>query len=101
MKGAFKYRDWDEQWREEILLQVKEIDKNNRIRILEVILYDMETDEPFWHAIKIQRIYWNEGKKRWIYRSSINIPFEAFSEFYEMINETKNKVDNIKARQID
>jgi hypothetical protein len=96
MQSGFKYRDYDEQWREYILLKVKEINENTRIRIVEATCYDIETDEPFWHAIKIQRLYRNE-KGRWIYKGSINIPFEAFSEFCDIINETKKMCDDIKA----
>jgi hypothetical protein len=97
MQSGYKYRDFDDLWRELIILKVKEIDKKTRIRILEATLYDVETDEPFWHAVKIQKLYRNE-KGRWIYKDSLNIPFDAFPEFSEMINEVKKICDDIKAR---
>lgn len=95
MEKVFKYRDFDEQWREYILWKTKDINKT-RIRVVEAICYDIETDEPFWHAIKIQRLYKND-KGRWVYKSAINIPFEDFPEFCNMINEVKKIYDEEKS----
>jgi len=99
MLGNYRYKDWDECWREEYVLKVTEIDDKTRIRIVEVILYDNDTDEPFWHGIKIQRIYKRENGK-WKYKSAINIPFRAFLGFCQMLDELRAERDKIAEQGI-
>jgi hypothetical protein len=95
MQRGYKTRDFDEWYEELIILQVKEIDGTTRIRILEDTHYDSETEEPFWHGIKIQRVSKNK-QGRWVYRDKLNIPFDAFPEFCNLVLKTKEQWDGIK-----
>jgi len=82
----FRYRDFDDCWREEYILKVKEIDDRTRIRIVEVIIYDNDTDEPFYHSIKIQKVFKKQNGK-WRFGNMVSIPFKSFLTFCQMFDD--------------
>jgi hypothetical protein len=83
-----RIREFDEWYPEIILLSVRELGSDNRIRVLDVTHYDADTEEPFWHGIKFQRI--SKSKKgKWLYREKLNIPFDHFSEFCDLVLKIK------------
>lgn len=85
-----RIRDSDE-WYEAIgVIHEEELEEGNKIRILDDEHYDEETQEVFWHGIKIQRIS-KDRKGRWRYREKINIPYDKFPDFCKMLLKVKRK----------
>ncbi|MGB8780480.1 MAG: hypothetical protein WCD81_07520 [Candidatus Bathyarchaeia archaeon] len=89
-----KIREFGEWYQEVILLSVRALGADNRIRVLDVTHYDVDTEEPFWHGIKFQRI--SKSKKgKWRYREKLNIPFDHFSEFCDLVLKIKEELGQI------
>jgi len=85
-----RIRDADEWYEAKYLIHEEEIEKGNKIRVLEDEHHDSDTDEIFWHGIQIQRIS-KTRSGRWMYREKINIPYDRFAEFCDLILKVKQK----------
>lgn len=90
MSPNHKIRDPDEWWEEKYLLYEEEIGEGNKIRVLEDAHYDSDTEEAFWHGIQIQRVS-KTRSGRWMFREKLNIPYDKFSEFCDLILMVKQK----------
>lgn len=93
MSSLSKIRDPDEWHEEKYLICETELESGNKIVVLEDSHYDDDTDEVFWHGIQIQRISKNR-KGKWQYREKLNIPYNKFSDFCEIILRVKNSLQN-------
>ena len=95
MVRSDKIRDFDEWYESKILLKEKQLGEDNKIRVLDDIHYDSETDEPFWHGIQFQRVA-KSKKGRWVYRrEKLNIPFDHFDEFLNLVLKVKEELGQI------
>jgi hypothetical protein len=94
MTKRYRDRDFDEWYEDQRVLFAIQLDEDNRIKVLNDVHYDADTDEAFWHGIKFQRII-KTRKGDWRYREKLNIPFDHFEEFYNLVLKVKNQLKQL------
>lgn len=91
----FYYMNNPDEWYEsKSLIHEEELEEGNKIRILEDEHIVIETDEVFWHGIQIQRVSKSQTGK-WRYRERINIPYDRFPDFCEILLKVKRKCSHL------
>jgi hypothetical protein len=90
MSSNFWEREPDDWHLERYLIQEFRINENIYMVKENVHIYD-ETDEIIYHSIQIQRSYVSQKGRRRFSNEKINIPFDKFSEFCQILNEINDK----------
>jgi len=93
MSSNFWDRDPDDWYQDKYIIR-EIIFKNTKLRINNNYHIFSDTDKPIYHSIQMQ-IFNKSRKGKWILsRQKINIPFESFPEFVQVIQEIYEKEYN-------